>query len=299
MSFICPMVPTKLQSCRIPPVFDVISRATAYFTPDFPTHELIQIQNYKTGKALIVNFHLTHHAGTTLYTWARDNGHVAPFACMGGNVTPPMLKRSMSSLTTPWYYNKTDYWIQKVRPVFLYISWKYGLRRLQRSLNHTNWEHPNLASIVVMRNPIDRLLSDVGRHSVKNGTSVEWWDYAQNIRTNNYALRTIMSNEGCCNGGKTQDSYLEAAKSYLQRFTFVITWTVLMSHRSCSRPYWVSITLLNLGRVIVLHGTASRITPCMVRRNTKDMDFTIGPRIAHCLSAKKTPRNDSCRRSKS
>ena len=256
--------------------FDFISNASAYFTPDYPTHKLIQIQNYKSGKSLIVNFHITNHAGTTLCSWARANGPVAPFACMGGNVTPPMLKRSMSSLTTPWYYNETDYWIRKVRPVFHYISWEYDVMHLKRSLNDTNWDHPNLVSIIVMRNPIDRLLSQVGKHHVKNGTSEEWWNYAQNIRTNNYALRTIMSYEGCCNGENTRDSYLKAAKSYLQRFTFVIDMDCFDE------------SLKLLSSILGLHYTSrpgrrhpsarermhnDTLYEYLVRRNTKDIEL--------------------------
>ncbi|KAI2500717.1 hypothetical protein MHU86_13745 [Fragilaria crotonensis] len=203
--------------------FDFMSHAPEYFTPDFPTHKLIQIQNYKNGHALIVNFHITHHAGTTLCRLARDNGPVPQFACMGGRNFPPRLKRYLSSKFTPWYSNETDNSIEKIRPVYHYVSWEYDLKPLNRSLKDTNWEHPKLVSIIVMRNPMDRLLTDVGRKQhVVNGTSEEWWEYAQTIETNNYALRTITSFEGCCNGSNTPNSYLGSAKTYLQRFTFII-----------------------------------------------------------------------------
>ncbi|KAI2498714.1 hypothetical protein MHU86_15781 [Fragilaria crotonensis] len=259
-----------------PESFDFMSLATSYFTPDFPTHKLIQIQNYKTGNSIIVNFHITHHAGTTLCSWARSNGPVAPFACMGGNVTPPDLGNSMSSLTTPWYFNETDYWIQRIRPVFHYISWEHGRFRLRRSLNDTNWEHPRLVSIIVMRHPMDRLLTDVGTHYVKNGTSEEWWDYARHFDTNNYALKAITSHEGCCDGENTPDSFLETAKSYLERFTFIID----MDCFDESLKVLSSILGLNDTAKPGKHHPSARervnndtLYDYLVRRNTKDIEL--------------------------
>ena len=256
--------------------FDFISLATSYFTPDFPTHKLTQIQNYKTGKSIIVNFHITHHAGTTLCSWARSNGPVAPFACMGGNITPPDLGNSMSSLTTPWYYNETEYWIHRVRPVFHFISWEHGQSRLRRSLNDTNWEHPRLVSIIVMRNPMDRLLTEVGAHYVKNGTSEEWWDYARHFQTNNYALKAITSYEGCCDGENTPESFVDTAKSYLQRFTFVID----MNCFDASLKVLSSILGLNdTAKPGKHHPTAKErinndtLYDYLLRRNSKDIEL--------------------------
>ncbi|KAI2498022.1 hypothetical protein MHU86_16459 [Fragilaria crotonensis] len=123
---------------------------------------------------------------------------------------------------------------------------------------------------------MDRLLSDVGSHYVKNGTSEEWWGYAQNIRTNNYALRTIMSFEGCCNGEKTHDSYLEAAKSYLQRFTFVID----MDCFDESLKLLSSILGLNDTSGPGSHHPSARerihndsLYDYLLRRNTKDIEL--------------------------
>jgi hypothetical protein len=189
---------------------------------NFPEHKKVQIQNYLDGKSLMIDFHITHHAGTSLCQWARANGPTESFACMGGENVPTDLKKATSGAYSPWLYNETDDWINKVRPVFHYISWEYDVHQLKRSVNDTNWEHPRLVSIIVMRNPLDRLLSDVGSHNVKNGTAEEWWQYAGEIGTNNYALRTIMSKEGCCQGSDTSEDYVELAKSYLNRFTFII-----------------------------------------------------------------------------
>jgi hypothetical protein len=143
---------------------------------------------------------------------------------MGGDNVPVELTDAMTS-QSPWQHNDTDMWVTKVRPIFHYISWEYGLKELARSVNDTDWEHPRLVSIVVMRNPLERLLSDVGTHFIKEkkkGSTNQWWLYANDIRTDNYALRTITSKEGCCKGADTSEEYLKMAKSYLSRFTFIM-----------------------------------------------------------------------------
>lgn len=192
---------------------------------ELPTHKQIQVKNYKDGKALMLDFHITHHAGTALCTWARMNGPVPSFACMGGENIPPDMIAATSLGGTPWLSNETEYWVEKIRPTFHYISWEYGLKELRRSVNDTNWEHPRLLSVIVMRNPLDRLLSDVGSHHIKegkHGSTSEWWLYANDVRTDNFALRTITSKEGCCKGPDTSAEYVEMAKSHLSRFTFII-----------------------------------------------------------------------------
>ena len=182
-----------------------------------------QIQNYRNGSGLILNFHITHHAGTTLCIWAKSNGPCPSFACMAEKKIPEGLNSGLGSQNTPWKYQQTDHWVRTIRPVFHYISWEYGLTKLIRSLNDTNWEHPELVSIIVMRHPMERLLSDIGHgHQVIHDTEEEWWEYANNRLTNNFALRTIMSWEGCCQGESTSDSYLTSAKAYLSRFTFIL-----------------------------------------------------------------------------
>jgi hypothetical protein len=182
-----------------------------------------QIENYRKGHGLMLDFHITHHAGTTLCFWAKKNGPCPEFACMVGKNVPSNLSGGLGPRHTPWKYNKTDYWIRTIQPVFHYISWEYGLNPLVRSVNDTNWEHPELVSIIVMRHPIERLLSDVSHgHQVINGTEEEWWEYAHMRHTDNFALRTIMSWEGCCQAEKTSSSYVKAAKEYLSRFTFIL-----------------------------------------------------------------------------
>ena len=98
------------------------------------------------------------------------------------------LHAGMGPRNTPWRYKQTDHWIRTIRPVFHYISWEYGLSKLKRSLNDTNFEHPELVSIIVMRHPMERLLSDIGHgHQVIHDTEEEWWEYANNRLTDNFA----------------------------------------------------------------------------------------------------------------
>ncbi|CAB9512030.1 expressed unknown protein [Seminavis robusta] len=98
----------------------------------------------------------------------------------------------------------------------------------------TNWDHPNLVSFIVMREPISRSLAGDGKMMrkyptiwdkagvAKNGTLEDFWQFAQEpVHNNNYALR-ILSDSTCCNGSNTDVSYLEEAKEFVSRFTFVI-----------------------------------------------------------------------------
>lgn len=91
-----------------------------------------------------------------------------------------------------------------------------------------DWENPNLLSVIVMRDPISRLLAGDGLfvqkypHLFENGTVQEWWQYAhEDSHTNNYALR-ILSSYDCCNGSHTDPKYLEQAKALVSRFTVVL-----------------------------------------------------------------------------
>jgi hypothetical protein len=190
-----------------------------------------QIQNYKDGKGIILNIHITHHAGETFCNRAgRAPGtRGAPsFACMGvrpeDNVTIDFPGDS------PWKHNDTAKNIELVRPFFHLISWEWAFDPPE-PLKDTDWENPNLVSVIVMREPISRLLAGdgvvdskyPGMRSGANGTENEnmWWQYAtKDARTNNYALSTLAT--GCCQHNQTDPKHLEAAKQLLSRFTFVL-----------------------------------------------------------------------------
>ena len=59
-----------------------------------------KIAQYKSGEGLIVNVHITHHAGTTLCNWARANGPTPNFGKWGrsmptGRLGFPGLRHSL------------------------------------------------------------------------------------------------------------------------------------------------------------------------------------------------------------
>jgi hypothetical protein len=118
-----------------------------------------------------------------------------------------------------------------VRKHFHMIAWEFGfIGRAPRSpLSETQWEHPNLFSILIMRDPISRLLAGDGwvkSHypSIEdgNGTREDWLAYANDTwMTNNYALR-VLSKKGCCDGANTDGKYLEQAKALVKRFSVVL-----------------------------------------------------------------------------
>jgi len=190
-----------------------------------------QIENYRKGKGLMLNLHATHHAGTTFCgIIGRSGGPMASskrnsyngdgnktneispsFACWfdHDNDVPEEKKNNFNSLskenffaTTPWRHDETDTFIRELRPYFHMVAWEYmGVDDLKRNLSETNWEHPNLLSVVITRHPISRLLAG-NRNLLLNypgyntGTlsHAGWWDIATNTNrkhADNFFFRII------------------------------------------------------------------------------------------------------------
>ena len=109
------------------------------------------------------------------------------------------------------------------------ISWEFSQAPSHNALNDTDWDNPNLVSIIVMREPISRLLAGDGYVKKKypgihdNTASLQdWWDFAhEHHHTNNFAL-SILAGQSCCQGEDTDPIHLEHAKELLSRFTFVL-----------------------------------------------------------------------------
>lgn len=196
---------------------------------------LQQIENYRNGSGIILNMHMTHHAGTTV---CRIMGH-APnskgspsFACWkvsdNDNVTDAYPKNN------PWRHDETATNVEIVRQYFHFISWEYS-NAPAVALVETDWENPNIVSLYVTRDPMDRLLAGDGYtareypdiNNFHNATLEEWWMYAKGEKkasarnVDNYPLR-ILAGNGCCNGSYTDPKHLETAKQLLSRFTFII-----------------------------------------------------------------------------
>lgn len=200
--------------------------------PGYPFWEALtttkkkQIENYRKGKALILNVHVTHHAGTAICSrvgFHGINGDTSPsFACMvdKANVMPekvclPETERNkttkdcytlpdMVRFNAPWTHDDTGLFIGLIRPYFHFVSMEYaGPGRMKVPFNETNLEHPFLLPIVITRDPISRLLAGDGVIH-KNYPGIEsdkqtlnhtrWWDYAVydgRYNTDNVFLRVI------------------------------------------------------------------------------------------------------------
>jgi len=111
-----------------------------------------QAEQFRLGSGLLLNVHITHHAGTTMCgTIGRAVG--APrFVCMGvkpeDNVTDPGYPKS-----NPWPRLDTAKNIAIVRRYFRYVSWEYN-KAPKLPLSETDWENPALVSILVVRDPM-------------------------------------------------------------------------------------------------------------------------------------------------
>lgn len=195
---------------------------------------LNQVQNYQIGTGLLLHIHITHHAGTAFCGAFSQVVTAPPFACRTDNWL------SLSKLSfeldknyptrNPWPYKDTAYNIAKVRQYFQLLSWEYYIEPPNPPLRVTNWENPNLVSIIVMREPIERLLAGDGwvsrNHThvyLGNATEGDWWAFANSSygHTDNFALRTLAGSP-CCNGKDTDRAFLEYAKALVSRFSFVL-----------------------------------------------------------------------------
>jgi len=163
-----------------------------------------QIVNYRNGTGLMINVHMTHHGGTTFCgTIGRNgiNGGIAPaFACGGDKdgVMPESLQDNLHKEKKPWSYDHTEKFIRYIRPYFHMVSWEFG-GPPKRPISETNWEHPELCSVIITRDPISRLLAGDGITSKKypgfsNGTLShdKWWEFAiDDKNTDNFFLRLL------------------------------------------------------------------------------------------------------------
>jgi hypothetical protein len=210
-----------------------------------------QIDHYRRdGTALILNVHITHHAGTTFCAAVRRAPHTlgAPtFACMGVKPVDNVTVTNYPS-HRPWNYNETGPNVALVRPFFHMISWEFGWHHRPQPVlgQSTNWEHPQLVSVYISKHPLERMLSS-GSHyfgtlypGTRNGTAneMEWWRFAQDDWNNNYALRILSDSPACCDGANTTVADVASAQALLRRFTFVLDCTVWTRICKRWRRFW-------------------------------------------------------------
>ena len=92
-----------------------------------------------------------------------------------------------------------------------------------------DFEYPNLVTMFVTRDPLSHAMAgdsenlyyypDIFMHH--NATKKEWWRFAKGPGSDNYAL-AMLSDPTCCQGSRTDRTYLELAKALVERFTFVL-----------------------------------------------------------------------------
>ena len=193
-----------------------------------------QVENYRSQQALMLNIHATHHGGTAFCGRIGRNGineTIAPaFACMGDrdNVMPdppdcrvgkakshtagvdPEFCYSYREMTSmhkgqmPWAKEQTGPFIDAIRPYFHLISWEFAgpvENRKDHSMDDPDYEHPNLVSVLVTREPISRLLAGDGiigkkypGHKTQELNRTRWWDYAAydgQKESDNFFLRIL------------------------------------------------------------------------------------------------------------
>jgi hypothetical protein len=189
----------------------------------------VQAANYRNHTGIVLNLHITHHGGTTFcgaFSGSPDAvGSVPSYSCWK--------VKSEDNVTTeyphfnPWSHTMTARNVAIVRQYFHMISWEYK-KPPNPPIFWTNWEDENIFSVIIMRDPMSRMVAGDGYLSkyydgVTDGTAnySVLHKFAYSDYTDNFALRVLTGN-GCCSGNHTDRKHLEAAKDLIRRFSVVI-----------------------------------------------------------------------------
>ena len=103
----------------------------------------------------------------------------------------------------PWPYNQTEEYVHLLRPYVHMVSWEYGKALTQQRLRNmtTNWDSPFVTSVVIMRDPISRLMAGDGKigklypgHNDGTLSHEGWWKYAttEHYNVDNFFLRLFI-----------------------------------------------------------------------------------------------------------
>lgn len=178
-----------------------------------------QIASYINNTGIILNVHITHHAGTSICNQMRQLGNTPDFACMerGRNDDTywpqdainknQLFKKGQHNVGSRISYNDTGDWVNFWQQYFHYVSMEFGELRTFGSwgdyLHQTNWEYEGLVSMIVMRDPLERFLSrgkcgdfhgTLASGDPTNETQALYWEYANSDCADNYALRVLTEN---------------------------------------------------------------------------------------------------------
>eukprot|EP00628_Pelagophyceae_sp_CCMP2097_P005819 CAMPEP_0184078484 /NCGR_PEP_ID=MMETSP0974-20121125/1195_1 /TAXON_ID=483370 /ORGANISM="non described non described, Strain CCMP2097" /LENGTH=258 /DNA_ID=CAMNT_0026381091 /DNA_START=62 /DNA_END=838 /DNA_ORIENTATION=+ len=167
---------------------------------------LNQTEHYRRGEAIVLNIHVTHHAGTTFCAWSKLNGPVPKAAGCNAPNEPTSKNTNFS----------------KYRERFHMIAWEYN-NAPKPPLSTVNWEDPRVVSVFIGRDPIDRLLAGDGTvnglyggpNTVANRSAATWDKFLASPFTDSYALK-ILAN------GDVSAAGLERATCLASRFTFLL-----------------------------------------------------------------------------
>jgi len=161
--------------------------------------------------SFVINIHITHHAGTTLCHVAQANVNASAKGCFANTRYPPQQTAS--------------YLAALAAEQLVFVNWEFRAPP-RPPLSTFDWETEQVTSILVVRDPLERLLADDGYHSrfgpVSDGqnwyrkwTHESWDAYLASEFTDNYQLR-ILAN------GARDATGLAAAQALATRFTYII-----------------------------------------------------------------------------
>lgn len=192
-----------------------------------------QVLAYRNGTGLLVNIHVTHHGGTTVCQVIGRapgaKGKSPTFYCMGIRPQDGVVNETDYPREHPWSAKETAASIHKVRRYFHMIAWEYGRRRA-RPISFTDWEHPELLSLVVLRHPLARMLTTTSVYfrerypniHHRNASLEEWWAFAKDPRNNNFALAQLADDPTCCQNAETSSIHVRSAQALLRRTSILV-----------------------------------------------------------------------------
>merc|ERR1711865_905458 len=181
------------------------------------TDRLSQVRAYQTRSEVpdgeggfIVSVHVTHHAGTSLWYHARA---INMTYCTPASPPYSMVPCRSALCWTPSHFLDPDC------SKYHFVNLEYSIRDTSLTVGNRlasfNWESERVVSVLIVRHPMDRVLSD-GRFGSENLT--EWWTYARSVDADNFALRVL---SGVKRPTLTLDD-VTRAQTLIGRMTFVL-----------------------------------------------------------------------------
>ena len=208
---------------------------------------LEQVKTYRNATGLILNLELAHQGGNAVchslghavhHPAGSSPGHDCKYN-LHHNKTKPIVGYPAYY---PWNYEETAANVEFIRRYHHMIAWSFAsppttatpatITVRRAPLQDTNLEEPHLLTVLVVRDPLDRMLAFDGpakqkwpavfgpaSKNNKNHDLDAWWSFAKSRYTNNYALNTLVG------GHTTRD--LQNAKVLLSRVSVILDMACL------------------------------------------------------------------------